>query len=73
MAKLIAVLVVLLLIAALVLVVLWFQRCPRCKSLWGPKGLRGWLLPDNGYKVQRYCRRCGHAWIEETKIEPETP
>lgn len=73
MAKLIGIVAVLFLIAALVLVVLWFQRCPRCKSLLGPKGVRGWLLPDDVYKVKRLCRKCGHTWVEETKYEGMTP
>ncbi|HMU96822.1 MAG TPA: hypothetical protein PKA08_08600 [Elusimicrobiota bacterium] len=73
MVALIGIVVAVFFFAGLVLLVKWFQRCPRCKSLWGPTGVRGWLLPNDGYKVKRRCRGCGHVWEEETKFEPMTP
>ncbi|MBM4134513.1 MAG: hypothetical protein FJ245_12200 [Nitrospira sp.] len=51
-------------IAVVVLLVKWFQRCPRCNSMGGPKGRHGSLMPGNKYKVKRMCRKCGHAWEE---------
>ena len=51
-------------IAVVVLLVKWLQRCPRCKSMVGPKGRHGSLMPDNKYKVKRVCRKFGHTWEE---------
>ncbi len=62
-------LLILLSLAALVLLVKWFQRCPKCKSMTGPKGVRGWLIPDGRYKAARMCRKCGHTWSEEIKYD----
>ena len=56
-------------IAAVLMLVKWLQRCPRCKSLSGPKGLSGSLLPNHRFKVKRMCRRCGHAWEEEAEYD----
>jgi predicted Zn-ribbon and HTH transcriptional regulator len=56
-------------ILGVVLFVLWRQRCPRCKSIRGPKGVTAKLLPENRYWVKRMCRVCGHTWDEETEID----
>lgn len=58
-----------LLAAALVLLVKWLQRCPRCRSVRGPTGVRGSLTPGGWYKVSRMCRTCGHTWNEEVKYD----
>lgn len=60
-------------IATLVLLVKWLQRCPRCKSLMGPKGLSGSLLPDYRVKVKRICRKCGQSWEEEGRYDYDMP
>jgi predicted Zn-ribbon and HTH transcriptional regulator len=64
-------LLIVLLVGGVVLVVLWFERCPRCKSMWGPKGVQASLSPEMMYQVQRMCRKCGHSWQERAKIDSD--
>lgn len=56
-----------------VLLMMWWQRCPRCKSMTGPKGLRAGLLPDYIYWSKRMCRKCGHTWEEKASYDPRNP
>lgn len=51
---------------------LWSQRCPRCKSIWGPKGVWATIKPEKNirYTVRRRCRKCAHEWTEEAEIDP---
>lgn len=56
---------------AVVITVKWFQRCPKCKSMVGPKGVpgSGQLLPNHRFKVKRICRKCGHTWEEKDRYD----
>lgn len=51
----------------------WYERCPRCKSMWGPKVLRASYSPDSIYKTSQKCRDCGHEWATQDKIDPMAP
>jgi hypothetical protein len=53
-------------VAAVVLLIKWFQRCPRCRSVFAS------LLPNSGYWVKRTCRKCGHTWEERAQIDTLT-
>ena len=60
-------------VAAVVWVVKWKERCPRCKSLRGPTNQWANLLPNDGLKLGRVCRKCGHTWVETGNFDPMAP